>query len=567
VGNEYRLELIKRFVQGPHTDLTVYFSDLTKGGRHKIGTMRYPGEHIKSRNVGGFLEQASNDQYTCLDTDKMHIVVKDVRYSEAGSFSRMDDVRVVAGNGCANTWYGLRDDGLHLSSGGPVIGFPVLGQLGGVTMSLQKQTGDRLNSCFNGLKDGDETAADCGGSCARQCEACYSPCAAKRGTNLTCCDGIWNGDEEYVDCGGNCGPCEMGSNVQFLKIHDDVGMSWDNAKTACEKQGFTLASIRNRFENIEAEKACGSSCWIGVHREGDCNTPLCWSWPDGLRLEETAFNHWGYPGHPNLYKDGFTFVKITQAGKGSWVPVKRADTIKDVLCSRRTPDPWMDKRVLETKVLRVRASKGKWMVTETQLFYDTACQHALHVSLLEPDSQVTSLSWLECADSHKLCRCEDGLVRYGSMAAQKWSEPIIAKNGSAQCNVDTFGDPAHGDAKSCYCAKFVESDAVLLLRLKQPVPVGCVRLTGSMKRSKIILETCEHSRCDSTDSWRRAPTISVSISIDGVPASSRPRNLGLHCVTIGGGTQGGASAVISGCVCVGIDVLLWSVVFGYVALY
>lgn len=48
-------------------------------------------------------------------------------------------------------------------------------------------------SCFNGLKDGDETGVDCGGSCA--------PCA-------TCDDGIKNGDETGVDCGGSfCEPC------------------------------------------------------------------------------------------------------------------------------------------------------------------------------------------------------------------------------------------------------------------------------------------------------------------------------------------------------------------------
>ena len=48
-------------------------------------------------------------------------------------------------------------------------------------------------SCFNGIKDGDETGVDCGGSCV--------PCA-------TCDDGIKNGDETGIDCGGSsCEPC------------------------------------------------------------------------------------------------------------------------------------------------------------------------------------------------------------------------------------------------------------------------------------------------------------------------------------------------------------------------
>jgi len=49
-------------------------------------------------------------------------------------------------------------------------------------------------SCFNGIKDGDETGVDCGGACA--------PCA-------TCDDGIKNGQETGVDCGGpDCEPCQ-----------------------------------------------------------------------------------------------------------------------------------------------------------------------------------------------------------------------------------------------------------------------------------------------------------------------------------------------------------------------
>ena len=48
-------------------------------------------------------------------------------------------------------------------------------------------------SCFNGIKDGDESGVDCGGSCV--------PCA-------TCDDGIKNGDETGIDCGGSfCEPC------------------------------------------------------------------------------------------------------------------------------------------------------------------------------------------------------------------------------------------------------------------------------------------------------------------------------------------------------------------------
>ena len=59
-------------------------------------------------------------------------------------------------------------------------------------ISCSDDTNSSGASCFNGIKDGDETNVDCGGSCA--------PCA-------TCDDGIKNGDEEGIDCGGSdCAP-------------------------------------------------------------------------------------------------------------------------------------------------------------------------------------------------------------------------------------------------------------------------------------------------------------------------------------------------------------------------
>lgn len=59
--------------------------------------------------------------------------------------------------------------------------------------SCDDETGTGGVSCFNGIKDGDETDVDCGGSCV--------PCA-------TCDDGIKNGEETGIDCGGpDCEPC------------------------------------------------------------------------------------------------------------------------------------------------------------------------------------------------------------------------------------------------------------------------------------------------------------------------------------------------------------------------
>lgn len=75
-------------------------------------------------------------------------------------------------------------------------------------------------SCVNGVQDGNETGVDCGGG------SCF-PCAANLPCNValdcidgicvnglcvpaTCTDGVLNGNETGVDCGGSCPPCPIG---------------------------------------------------------------------------------------------------------------------------------------------------------------------------------------------------------------------------------------------------------------------------------------------------------------------------------------------------------------------
>lgn len=76
-------------------------------------------------------------------------------------------------------------------------------------------------SCTDGMRSGDETDVDCGGSCAR-CKAgrgcgrnddCESKvCSGGACAGPTCFDGVMNGDETDVDCGGaKCAACKVGS--------------------------------------------------------------------------------------------------------------------------------------------------------------------------------------------------------------------------------------------------------------------------------------------------------------------------------------------------------------------
>jgi hypothetical protein len=75
-------------------------------------------------------------------------------------------------------------------------------------------------SCFDRVRNGDETDVDCGGSCracttAQRCSIasdCDSgSCSGGTCGAPTCSDGVRNGFETDVDCGGPCGACELGA--------------------------------------------------------------------------------------------------------------------------------------------------------------------------------------------------------------------------------------------------------------------------------------------------------------------------------------------------------------------
>ncbi|MBC6995599.1 cohesin domain-containing protein [Neolewinella lacunae] len=78
-------------------------------------------------------------------------------------------------------------------------------------------------TCTDGIRNGNETGIDCGGSCP--------PCT----TTPTCSDGIQNGTETGIDCGGSCAPCAttggpdtncgMGTNNFSLCLGDACGIA------------------------------------------------------------------------------------------------------------------------------------------------------------------------------------------------------------------------------------------------------------------------------------------------------------------------------------------------------
>jgi hypothetical protein len=118
-----------------------------------------------------------------------------------------------------------------------------------------------LNSCENGIKDGDEADVDCGGDqCARcianhKCTAnddCESQnCKSGRCSVASCIDKILNQDETGVDCGGACLPCDIGT---ACSTNSDCAGEYC-VDGACEDHCTSGAR-----EADETDVDCGGSC-------------------------------------------------------------------------------------------------------------------------------------------------------------------------------------------------------------------------------------------------------------------------------------------------------------------
>jgi len=96
-----------------------------------------------------------------------------------------------------------------------------------VSLAVLSTSSCVVSSCHDGIRNGDESDIDCGGSCVAACgdgDHCFadSDCASGVcGSDsrcatvvvISCSDGIRNGDESDVDCGGSCGAtCDLGFN-------------------------------------------------------------------------------------------------------------------------------------------------------------------------------------------------------------------------------------------------------------------------------------------------------------------------------------------------------------------
>ncbi len=146
-------------------------------------------------------------------------------------------------------------------------------------------------TCSDGIYDGDETAGvDCGGSCL-QCtaEACSADsdcasgmCDALAGScapPITCYDGIKDGDEPAVDCGGACDPyfqCVDGQACEGLA--DCEGWACPGETDGIAATGTCSTVPFNCFDCIqdgdEEGVDCGGSCGIEPLLQCQGNPPM-----------------------------------------------------------------------------------------------------------------------------------------------------------------------------------------------------------------------------------------------------------------------------------------------------
>lgn len=107
----------------------------------------------------------------------------------------------------------------------------------------------RLPKCSNGVRDADESAIDCGGSCP--------PCNTESPQN--CYNGFQDNGETDVDCGGPCLACPDGDCNNGIKDGDETGV--DCGGMNC--QPCTISSLTPSY-------VLGDFNYAGLGCFGDC---------------------------------------------------------------------------------------------------------------------------------------------------------------------------------------------------------------------------------------------------------------------------------------------------------
>lgn len=110
--------------------------------------------------------------------------------------------------------------------------------------------------CNDSVKNGAETAVDCGGGTCAPCatgQACLAGTDCVGGTctgnvcAATCTDGVKNQTETDVDCGGGCAPCAIGQGCSV--VGDCQAGACQSNVCVCSGTHLLLSEIRSRGAN------------------------------------------------------------------------------------------------------------------------------------------------------------------------------------------------------------------------------------------------------------------------------------------------------------------------------
>ncbi|MEO7330917.1 MAG: MopE-related protein, partial [Minicystis sp.] len=138
-------------------------------------------------------------------------------------------------------------------------------------------------TCSDGVKNGNETAADCGGGtcppcaggvgCAVDGDCASGVCVAGLCQGSSCNDGVKNGTESAVDCGGGaCPPCASGKAC---------GVGADCIDHVCQGGVCQMATCNDGVKNgAESDVDCGGTCApcnpdAGCGANADCGSGVC----------------------------------------------------------------------------------------------------------------------------------------------------------------------------------------------------------------------------------------------------------------------------------------------------
>jgi hypothetical protein len=132
-------------------------------------------------------------------------------------------------------------------------------------------------SCGDGMKNGDETDTDCGGSCGATCKTnqtcggakdCESGvCTNNKCAGPACNDGIKNGSETDTDCGGSCPKC--GPNKGCNSNGDCQGNQCSGVGGTCVPN--CSDGVKN---NAETGVDCGGGACPGCGVGGPCGQDI-----------------------------------------------------------------------------------------------------------------------------------------------------------------------------------------------------------------------------------------------------------------------------------------------------